>query len=47
MAARAGSAVREIAASHAVHVSQPHATADLIRRASAMRAEEAQKGTPG
>lgn len=35
MAARAGSTVREIAASHSVHVSQPHATADLIREASA------------
>ncbi|GGJ49406.1 alpha/beta fold hydrolase [Streptomyces brasiliensis] len=39
MARRAGSTVLEIAASHSVHMSQPRATADLIRQA-AMRAKE-------
>jgi pimeloyl-ACP methyl ester carboxylesterase len=43
MAGRAGSTVREIAASHSVYVSQPHATADFIRQAAAMRAEESGK----
>jgi len=36
MAGRAGSSVSEVAASHCVHVSQPRATADLIRQAAAL-----------
>jgi pimeloyl-ACP methyl ester carboxylesterase len=35
MADRAGSTVSEVAASHSVYVSQPRATADLIRHAAA------------
>jgi hypothetical protein len=34
MADRAGATVTEVAASHSVYVSQPHATADLIRQAA-------------
>ena len=34
MAERAGATVREVAASHSLYVSQPHATADLIRQAA-------------
>jgi hypothetical protein len=34
MADRAGSTVLEVAASHSVYVSQPAATADLIRQAA-------------
>jgi pimeloyl-ACP methyl ester carboxylesterase len=34
MAERAGASVREVAASHCLYVSQPHATADLIRQAA-------------
>jgi hypothetical protein len=35
MADRAGAPVREIAASHAVYVSQPQVVADLIKQAAA------------
>jgi pimeloyl-ACP methyl ester carboxylesterase len=35
MAQRAGATTDEVAASHAVYISQPHAVADLVRRASA------------
>jgi hypothetical protein len=35
MAERAGASVSEIAASHAVYVSQPQAAADLIKQAAA------------
>jgi pimeloyl-ACP methyl ester carboxylesterase len=34
MAERAGATVREVAASHSLYLSQPHATADLIRQAA-------------
>jgi pimeloyl-ACP methyl ester carboxylesterase len=34
MAGRAGATVSEVSASHSVYVSQPHATADLIRQAA-------------
>ena len=34
MAERAGATVSEVAASHAVYISQPHATADLIKQAA-------------
>jgi hypothetical protein len=37
MAERAGSAVAEVAASHAVYVSQPEAVADIVRQAAAAR----------
>jgi pimeloyl-ACP methyl ester carboxylesterase len=35
MAERAGASVREVAASHSVYLSQPRATADLIKQAAA------------
>jgi hypothetical protein len=35
MAERAGATVAQVAASHAVYVSQPQATADLIKQAAA------------
>jgi pimeloyl-ACP methyl ester carboxylesterase len=35
MADRAGATVSEVAASHSVYVSQPRATADVIRQAAA------------
>jgi pimeloyl-ACP methyl ester carboxylesterase len=37
MAERAGATVAEVAASHAVYVSQPEAVADLVRRAASAR----------
>ena len=37
MAERAGSTVVEVAASHAVYVSQPEAVANLVRQAAAAR----------
>jgi hypothetical protein len=37
MAERAGAAVTEVAASHAVYVSQPEAVVDLVKQAAAAR----------
>ncbi|MFH8445377.1 alpha/beta fold hydrolase [Streptomyces sp. NPDC018026] len=41
MARRAGSTVLEVAASHSVHMSQPRATADLVRRAATREGDPA------